>query len=58
MFVEAYFANDPLTADELAAMSPQEKRGYEFAARCQVETEADDYMTRLNVNAYGDRTEW
>ena len=45
-----------LVVTMLAALTPAERRGYEFAARCQAEAEYDEY--RHNRNSFGDLTEY
>jgi hypothetical protein len=56
MFIEAYFARDPLTEGELASMTQEERRGFEAAGRHQADTETYAYLG--NRNAYGDLTEY
>jgi hypothetical protein len=56
MYVECALANDFLSPEEFAAMTPQEKRGYEAAARHQADMETDIYLG--NRNAFGDLTEY
>lgn len=47
-------SGDWLTPEEYAAMLPEEKRGYEYAQRCQADTETDSYLG--NRNSFGDLT--
>lgn len=56
MYVECALAHDFLSAEEFAAMTPEEKRGYEAAGRHQADTETYAYVS--NRNAYGDLTEY
>lgn len=55
-FVECALAHDYLSPEDFAAMTPEEKRGYEFAQRCAADTESYAYLS--NRNAYGDLTEF
>lgn len=56
MYCECAVDGDWLSKEEFAAMTPEEKRGYEAAARHQADTETYAYLA--NTNAYGDVTEW
>jgi len=55
-YIDCSRDGDWLSAEELAAMTPEEKRGYEAAGRHAADTETYAYLA--NTNAYGDRTEW
>jgi Zn-finger nucleic acid-binding protein len=55
MYCECAITGNWLDAGELAAMTPEEKRGYEAAGRHQADTETYCYLA--NTNAYGDRTD-
>ncbi len=55
-FVDCAVTGDYLSPEEFGAMTPEEKRGYEAAARHQADTETYAYLA--NTNAYGDKTEW
>jgi hypothetical protein len=54
MYTDCFFANDFLSPEEFAAMTPDEKRGYEAAQRHQAEMETDIYLG--NRNSFGDLT--
>jgi len=56
-YVECFYSGDWLSAGELAAMTPEERRGYEAAARHQADTETEAYLISLNTNAWGDLTQ-
>jgi len=55
-YYECSLTGDYLSTGELAAMLPEEKRGYEYAQRCAADTETYVYLS--NRNSFGDLTEW
>lgn len=55
-YIACSFSRDWLSAEEYAAMTPEEKRGYEAAARHQADMETDIYLG--NRNSFGDLTEY
>lgn len=57
MYVECAINGDWLTTDELAAMTQEERRGYETAARHQADADTEAYLVSLNTNAFGDYTQ-
>jgi len=56
LYVRCHFTGEWPNADEIAAQTSAELKGYNAAADAQAEAEYAEY--RGNVNAYGDLTEY